>query len=342
VNRRIAPEAAHAFVVRLYEACRIPSAAARAVADHLVDASLAGLPSHGILRAPDYLDHVDAGLVDPHGEPVVVRDDGTRVLLDGARTFGQLAAARAADLVAVRAREHGLALVTVARAGHLGRIGAYVEQLADDGLLALAFCSVPTRYHNVAWYGTREGCLGTNPIAYAVPTAAEPVVADFSTSAVPEGRIRSLRNQALAAPPDVLCDADGRPTTDPAALYADPPGAIQPLGGAQGHKGSALGLLVEVFGTLLAGERVDDAERENNLTLLALVPPPGFEALATGLVEHVRSATPVDPTRRTMVPGEPEHRARAAATAVEIDPVTWDRLAARAAAHGVALPPVEA
>lgn len=337
----LAPGDARAFLDALFAAAGAPDPAVRAVVDHLVDASLVGLHSHGVLRAPDYLDFVASGVVDPAASPAVERDDGATVVLDAARCFGQVAGAAACDAARARVGERGSAVVTVRRAGHLGRIGAYAERLARDGLVALAFCSVPPRYHNVAWFGTRTGRLGTNPIAYAFPVAGtDPVVADFSTSAVPEGKVRFWRNQGVPAPAGVLRDAGGAPTTDPGVLYGEPAGTIQPLGGDQGHKGSALGLLVEAMGTLLAGERPDDPGRENNLTLLAFAPPPGFAVLAADLVDHVHAAVPLDPARPPLVPGEPEHRTRATTRTILVDPLTWSRLAAHASAASVQLPPL--
>ncbi len=336
-TREVAPVMMQAFLVSLFTAAGASPVNARVVVGHLVDSSLVGLHSHGVLRGPDYLDYVEQGVIDPDGEPRLEREDGSIAVYDAARCFGQVAGHVAVADAARRAHQ-GSSVVTVRRAGHLGRIGAYAEELAAAGLFALAFCSVPSKYHNVAWCGTRDGCLGTNPIAYAFPTGGAPVVADFSTSVLPEGKIRFLRNQGLPAPHGALRDAAGQPTTDPAALYADPPGTLQPLGGLQSHKGSALGLLVEAMGTLMAGEAADDPARENNLTLVAMRVAEDFPALAAGLVEHVHRATPLDGAAPPMVPGEPEHRSRAASTTILVDPITWERLAAHADRRGVPLP----
>jgi LDH2 family malate/lactate/ureidoglycolate dehydrogenase len=240
--------------------------------------------------------------------------------------------------VARHAREHGAAVVALRGAGHLGRIGAYAEALARDGFVAMAFCSVPTRFHNVAWFGARSGRMGTNPIAYAFPTEGDPVVADFSTSATPEGRIRLLRNQGLPAPPGLLRDAEGRPTTDPDVLYADPGGTIQPLGGDFGHKGSALGMLAEVMATLLADEDVGHDEHENNLTLVALTPGDGFRGRASRYTDYIHAAAPIDPSRPPLVPGEPEAANRRRATSVVVDATSWAAIAERAARKRVPVP----
>jgi LDH2 family malate/lactate/ureidoglycolate dehydrogenase len=335
--RHVDPEVMHTFLMTLLVEAGASKANARAVVDHLVDASLVGLHSHGVLRAPDYLDYIEHAVIDPAAEPVLEREDGSTARYDAAHCFGQVAGQVAVEQAARRAAA-GSAVVSVRRSGHLGRIGAYVEALAKAGLFSLAFCSVPARYHNVAWCGTRDGRLGTNPIAYAFPTGGAPVVADFSTSVLPEGKIRFLRNQGLAAPEGAVRDAAGRLTTDPGALYADPPGTLQPLGASQSHKGSALGLLAEAMGTLLAGEAVDDLARENNLTLVAIRVADGFPQLAAGLVEHVHRATPLDGSAPPMVPGEPEARSRAASTTILVDPITWERLAAHAERRDVPLP----
>jgi hydroxycarboxylate dehydrogenase B len=332
------PGALRPFLVALFAASGVPRANAEAVVAHLVDSSMCGLPSHGVLRVPDYLDAIDAGRVDASVAPRVV-SDGAVLVLDAQQGLGQVAAAAAVDAVRRRARANGVGVVALRRAAHLGRIGAYVEALARDGLVALGFCSVPTRFHNVAWFGAREGRMGTNPVAYAYPTSRDPVVADFSTSATPEGRIRLLRNRGLAAPAGLLHDAAGRPTTDPNVLYEVPGGTIQPLGSPDfGHKGSALGMLVEVMATVLAGEVADDPDRDNNLTLLALVPDEGFVARADASVDYVHRAAPIDPSRPPLVPGEVEADARRACTTITVDGATWDQITARAAAAQIPLP----
>lgn len=160
----IAPDALRPFLVALFGAYGTPEPHAAIVVEHLLDSSACGLPSHGVLRVPDYLDAIASGAVDARAEPRVVRD-GAVLVLDAQQGLGQVAATYAIAAVRDRARAGGLGAVALRRAGHLGRIGAYVEALARDGFVALGFCSVPTRFHNVAWSGTREGRMGTNPMA---------------------------------------------------------------------------------------------------------------------------------------------------------------------------------
>ena len=180
--------------------------------------------------------------------------------------------------------------------------------------------------------------MGTNPIAYAFPTEGDPVVADFSTSATPEGRIRLLHNQGKRAPEGLLRDADGRPTTDPNVLYTRPGGTIQPLGGDFGHKGSALGMLAEVMGTLLAEEDVGASEHENNLTLIACTTGVGFASRASRYADYVHAAAPIDPARRPLVPGELEANNRRGASSVSVDATSWAAIVERADRRNVPHP----
>ena len=112
-------------------------------------------------------------------------------------------------------------------------------------------CSGPRSGHWVAPFGGLEGRLSPNPIAFACPVAeGPPLTGDFSTSVVPEGVVRSLRNRGARTPEGALRDAAGRPTTDPAVLYGEPRGALQPLGGDFGYRGTALALMVELLAAL--------------------------------------------------------------------------------------------
>ena len=191
----------------------------------------------------------------------------------------------------------------------------------------------------MAPFGGIDGRLSTNPIAYAVPNGTAPVFADFSTSALPEGKVRSARNLGNQLPDGVLQDAAGHPTHDPNVLYGKPRGSLLPLGGANfGHKGYALSLLVEAMGTLLGGGEIDDASRTGfNLTILAIATRPGFDRSTRRLVRYLRSARPLDPKRPVMVPGDPERLARQHKT-VDVDEPTWREMVAFAGDLGVELP----
>ena len=256
-------DAAESFATALFRAAGGTEVTSLVVARHLVESDRRGVPSHGLLRVTQYLAEIAAGEIDPTALPSRERASGARVWLDGNRCFGPVAGSAAVDEAVVVTASAGVGVVTVRHTGHAGRIGDYVERAARSGLVAVAYCSGPPSGHRVAPFGATEGRLSTNPIAFAFPTKSEPIVADFSTSAVPEGVVRRLHELGLPVPEGAVQDPAGRPTTDADVLYSTPPGTILPLGGSRfGHKGFALGLLVEVLATLLAGDEPADASHD--------------------------------------------------------------------------------
>jgi LDH2 family malate/lactate/ureidoglycolate dehydrogenase len=332
-----------AFGEQLLCAAGATQAGAAVVIEHLVTAEAMGLRSHGVLRIPQYLDDIASGGIDPAAVPVITAPAPGRAVCDGNKCFGQVAGMAMAEEAVRRARDAGVAFVTGRHMGHTGRIGAYPEVIAAAGMVGVAVCSGPRSGHWVAPFGGVEGRLATNPIAYAFPVdAAPPVVADFSTSLVPEGVVRSLRNRGLPAPPGALRDAAGRPTTDPAVLYASPRGSIQPLGGEFGYRGTALAILVDVLAALLAGDDADDPRREgSNLAMLAIAAGEGFGGRAARMSAYLRSSPPLAGDRPVMMPGDREHASAAGAAAapvVTVDGPTWTSLLSAGAARGVAPP----
>jgi hydroxycarboxylate dehydrogenase B len=112
-------------------------AEAELVADHLVDANLAGHDSHGVGLIPHYVRHVQAGLVVPNTSVKVVKDDGAFLMFDGQRGFGRRVAGEAMAGAMERCRETGVVVMTLAGSHHIGRVGAYGELASAAGLVSL-------------------------------------------------------------------------------------------------------------------------------------------------------------------------------------------------------------
>jgi hydroxycarboxylate dehydrogenase B len=312
------------------------------VVEHLLEADAMGLKSHGIIRVPQYLDDIAAGGIDPVASPTMIKTAAGRLAVDGQNGFGQVVGVTMAHEAVSLARNVGVAFVTGRHMGHTGRIGAYPEIIASHGMVGIVVCSGPRHGHWVAPFGGREGRLATNPIAYAVPVAGgQPMVADFSTSVVPEGVIRSLKNRGLQAPEGALRDAAGKATNDPSVLYTEPKGTIQALGGAFGYRGTALGILVDVLAALLADDEAEDPKRGgSNLAMIAIAADDVFAGRAARMLRYIRSSSPLDPQRPVMTPGqrEQEEAARAGTGPILVDGPTWQSLSSAAAANKIPVP----
>ena len=345
----LAPDVLARFAAALFVAAGAPPEDAEAVAAHLVDANRCGHDSHGVVRAPGYLEAIADGHTVPGAELRIERDDGATATLDGGWGFGQLVAARAMQLACERARAHGVAVVLAYRSAHVGRLGAYVEQAAAAGLIGVVMANNHGASARVAPFGGAAARIATDPMAFGLPTddPAAPVVLDMATSVVAEGKVRVARNAGRAVPEGWLLDAAGRSSTDPAALYADPPGALLPLGGEAGHKGFGLALVVEALAGALspAGTTRPGAERGGNALFVMAIDPErfagraAFEASLGGLARDVRRPPFREGASEVLLPGEPERRARRErAAAIPLDDGTWAQLVEAAAGLGVAPP----
>jgi uncharacterized oxidoreductase len=323
---------------RLFEATGAANQEARLTAQELVTNSLMGHDSHGVIRIPEYLDLVTRGTIVPRGQVSVQHSSATTAVVQCVRTFGPVGAHRAIEVGIEKARQHKVACVITRNCNHVGRVGAYVQVAASQDMIALATCNSPKYGHFVLPWGGLEGRLATNPIAYAVPTQGDPILADISTSVAPEGKIRWHHNQGKLLPEGWIHDAKGNPSKDPAAFYGPPMGGILPLGGSAGHKGFALGLLVEILGSALAGVSTTDPHVVGNGVCFLLIDPSAFcpiarfKELMTGMIAYIKSSPPAPGFTEVLIPGEPEFRTlrQRSVEGVPVDEVTWQAIRAHA------------
>jgi uncharacterized oxidoreductase len=340
-----APLRAH--IVELYQAYGATADDAAEVADHMIEGSLAGHDSHGILRAPEYLERIETGAIDPHAHPQVVAEGPAGAVVDGGWGFGQPASRFAMQLAIAKARAYGVGCVSVRNGNHMGRVGYYTLMAATEGMIGLGCVNINGSAPLVAAFGGIDRRLGTNPFSVAFPTGREPpFMADFATSVVAEGKVRWRRNRNEPVPEGWVIDRDGRPTTDPWDLYNDPIGALLPLGGQAAQKGYALCMMAEALAGALSGggcANADDGRHGNACWYLAInissfTPLADFTTKVGRMIDFVKASRPVPGGGEVLYPGEPEYRRRVRrlAEGILIDPVTLHELAARARAVNIA------
>ncbi len=320
---------------------------AQLVADHLVEANLAGHDSHGIGMLPQYVRAIRGGVLRPR-EHAVVEDRGGAVLsVDGRRGFGQVVAKEAIAAGIERARSFGVALVALRNASHVGRVGAYGEQAARAGLASVHFANVVGHPPLVAPYRGSDARFATNPVCVAVPgpDGSTAVLLDFATSVSALGKVRVAMNRGERMSPGVLIDSSGRPTDDPGVMFADPRGAILPFGL---HKGFGLAFACELLaGAMTGGGTLSsvpfEADRIGNNMLSFLFDParlPGAEGLheeVARAVSYVKGSPPANPALPVLVAGDPERQARAEreARGVPVEVAAWDQLREAASSVGM-------
>lgn len=340
----LAPSQLRDFVADIFEAAGTPQDIAAIVAQSLVSSDLAGHESHGVVRVRQYLDAMRNGHLTIDARPKLVHSLGAVITIDAARGFGQLAAHYTMEQGIALAKEHGIAAAGLINCGHVGRLGEWVEMAASQDALAMAFCNGGGPRGAVAPFGGAERVLGTNPIAAALPlTERAPIVLDFATSAVAEGKVRVARNRGKSIPEGWVLDADGQPTTNPNDLYDG--GMLLP---AATHKGYALSLLVEYMAGVLTGNGTPalPGYSPGNGVLFIILDVAAFRPVdeymneSNALAERVKSAKTAPGFSEVMLPGEPEQRTAAQrnAAGIEIDDATWQLLIEDATALGAAIP----
>jgi uncharacterized oxidoreductase len=339
------PSALIDFVGRIFQATGANQDVAYLVANSLVDSDAAGHTSHGVIRVRQYLDSIAASEMDPTAEPIITRETGAIALVDAQRGFGQVAAHLAMTVTIEMAQAQGVAATGVYGCTHVGRLGEWVEMTLDHSMIGLAFSNGGLPGGAVAPYGGAQRLLGTNPIAAALPvTDHPPLVIDFATSAVAEGKLRVARNRGQPVPQGWILGPDGQPTTNPEDYYAG--GALLP---AAGHKGYGLSLLVEFLGGILTGRgcpALPGFTSGNGVLFLALSiaafrPLEAFLTDGATLCDQIKAMPPAEGFDEVLLPGEPEHRTaeQRRAEGIILDEATWAQLTAAAAELGVAIPP---
>jgi hydroxycarboxylate dehydrogenase B len=317
------------------------------VADHLVQANLAGHDSHGVGMIPAYVRHLRAGLVVPNTHAKVVKDDGAVLMFDGLRGYGRCVAGEAMDAALARCRQTGVVVVTLANAHHIGRVGAYGELASRAGLVSLHFVNVTDHRALVAPFRGTDARFSTNPVCIALPGTDRqpPLLLDMATSAIAMGKVRVAMNEGKPAPDGVLIDPEGHPTRDPRVMYREPHGALKTFGG---HKGYALAVVTELLaGALSGGPTIQPGNKRMGGTInnmFAIVVDPGrlagvdwLRREIDGFVEYVKASPAADPAAPVLVPGDPERMAREhrSRNGIEIDPTTWEEILHAAEAVGL-------
>jgi LDH2 family malate/lactate/ureidoglycolate dehydrogenase len=217
----------------------IAAADARLVAADLVAADLEGIPSHGVMLLPMYVERIEKGSVSRASAGAIVSDRGAALVIDAGNALGQLTSRQALTLAVERARQIGLAAVAVRNGFHFGTAGRYARMMAEQNCVGVVLSN--TRPLMPA-PGGAEALVGNNPIAIALPSAGEfAAEADMALSATAMGKIRLAAAAGARIPEDWAVDSQGRPTTDPAAAIK---GMLLP---AAGPKGFGLAFVIDLL-----------------------------------------------------------------------------------------------
>lgn len=279
-------------------------AIAAEVAEHLVDADLCGVYSHGIFRLSWYAERAAAKRFTPGAEPKLVRAEGGAMLVDGGNGLGMPALRLATDTMVQTAQKNGVAAVGVANVDHTGRLGAFVQRGAEAGCLAIMFGGGSRKdWRQVAPYGGARAMLPTNPYAFGIPGGDRgPVVFDFATGMAAGGKVYAAKMAGRPLAEGLCIDAAGKPTTNPDDYFNG--GALLPMAGPKGY---GMALVAELLGEAILGQAMDGL----NWICIAVDlsryrAPAAYRMAAESCLAELRACPPAPGFDRVEIPGERE------------------------------------
>jgi (2R)-3-sulfolactate dehydrogenase (NADP+) len=289
----------------------------------VVDAECDGIRTVGLAYLPLYCGHLQVGKINRDASPRHEKIAPSVIRAQADSGFAHAAYAEAEQDFYALARSQGIAALSIVDSYSAGVVGWFVQRMAAAGLVGIGFANSPSA---VAPAPGASPFFGTNPMAFALPRAdGEPVIADMATSQVALVTIKKAAADGQPIPLGWGYDAEGRDTTDAAAVIDG--GALAPAGG---YKGMLLGLLVDLLAGVLGGPNCSfqapvfknntGGEPKVGQFFIAIAPgtvTPGGDNAYQQRIETMLGALSAEPGVR--LPGARRHEFRARAESTGID-----------------------
>lgn len=313
---------ATALLVSIFSRLGCHDDTAQRVADHLVDTSLCGMESHGVMRTLQYAEQMRTGYMKADAQAHVTDNGRGGLVVDGGGGIGIPAMLKAYETGMETALATGISALAIRHVGHTGRHGAFADTAAERGFLTICVGGGNRQtWRQVAPYGGAKAMLPTNPWCIGIPGGPRgPVVLDFATSKIAGGWIYAARSAGALLPEGCVIDRNGNPTRDPEDYFAG--GAILPSGE---HKGYGLALIGELIGEAMLGP----STTECNWLLITLDTSRfrdgnAMTSAAEEVLAELRDCPPAPGYDRVEIPGERERAYRAASgNVLHIPTSTW-------------------
>lgn len=246
----LTPEELADLCAHALEAEGAHAATARSLALATVAAEQRGRTEVGAVHLLDYLAALRAGRLDGQARPRVVDARAGALSVDAASGTAQAAFDLACDDLGRRARDCGIAVLSIHTCFTAGEIGHYTTRVAEQGLIAIAGSNSPAL---MSAFGAKEPVTGTNPLSFALPHPDGPRMFDQAASATAWVNIREAADRGEPIPDGWALDPQGESTTDAAEGLA---GALLPFGGA---KAGNIAFMVELLAAMSGGSFSLDA-----------------------------------------------------------------------------------
>jgi LDH2 family malate/lactate/ureidoglycolate dehydrogenase len=312
----------------------------------LVQTNLWGIDSHGVLRAPVYLDRLITRAVNPTPTILPVRGDMALEVLDGDDGMGFVVGKAAMERAIILADQFNLGAVGVVRSNHFGAAALYAQLATQRGMVGIVMTSVMP---NIVAPGGSRPITGNNPIAVGIPTFGEfPFMLDISLSNAAGGKLLLASKKGEKIPLNWATDKHGHPTDDPDEAFA---GFLLPVGG---HKGLGLSYMVDLLSGLITGgafqyaiksmyKNPEDPSLTGHFMIvinpLALMSQEALTARMADYVKTIKESPMWDENQEMILPGEMEYRKSQTRQrdGIPVPPNLYDDLVAMGEKLGVAI-----
>ena len=341
------------FAADAFAATGVPRADADKAGQAIVDADLHGTVTHGLKNLRNYVSQLLDKRINPRPTMRDVGGAKAARVISADNGLGHVAGHVGMEKAIELAREFGVGTVMVRDSNHYGASGYWARLPLAHNMIGFAFTTASPR---VAPWGGKEGVVGNNPPAWAVPTQvvkhgealpsgeADSVFLDIALSVVAGNRLDIYKRRGEPIPAGWALDKNGEPTTD--ANAANDGGTFAPMGD---YKGSGMSIMMAMITAFLAGAAFDDVRGGNNGTtnhwfaaydVAQFVDPETFARESRDLRERIQKNPPRAGFEKVFAPGDLENtNARNyLQNGVPLEQFTLDELAWVAEHTGVQLP----
>jgi len=303
-----------------------PLADAQLAADVLLKSDLRGIDSHGVARLSGYVRLWEKERINATPNIRIVHETPTTATVDGDAGLGLVVAPFAMKVAIEKAKVYGSGWVSVKNSNHFGIAGYHSLLAVQQDMIGISMTNASPL---VAPTYANEPLLGTNPMCYGFPAGKyPPVIVDMATAAAANGKLEIAQRAKLPIPEGWAQDKDGSNTTDPNELKAG--GSLLPLGSDKdhgSHKGYGLSATVDILSAVLSGANygpwvppfVAFLEPSANpvgqgighffgaMRVDGFRPAQDFKDHLDNWIERFKSAKTIDPSKKVIIPGEPEY-----------------------------------
>ena len=294
--------------------------------DVLVRSDLRGIDSHGVARLSGYVRLWEKKRINATPNIKIIHETPTTATIDGDAGLGLVVAPFAMQVAIEKAEKYGSGWVSVKNSNHFGIAGYHALMAVEKDMIGISMTNASPL---VAPTFANERLLGTNPMCYAFPAGKyPPVIVDMATSAAANGKLEIAQRANKPIPEGWVQNKNGENSINPNELKSG--GSLLPLGSDKdhgSHKGYGLSATVDILSAVLSGANygpwappfVAFLEPSANpvgeglghflgaMRVDGFRPAEDFKSHLDNWIERFKSAKTVNPGKKVIIPGEPEH-----------------------------------